>query len=76
VGAGANKPVRFIEGALLNQTTGIGMRKGQPELVKAVNTALDEIEKSGDGAKIFAKWLGAESQLKLDRAFKVGSPIK
>jgi polar amino acid transport system substrate-binding protein len=73
--AGANKPVRFLEGALLNQTTGIGIRKGQPELVAAVNKALNEIESSGDGAKIFAKWLGADSTLKLERTFKVGSPI-
>jgi polar amino acid transport system substrate-binding protein len=73
--AGANKPVRFVEGALLSQTTGIGIRKGQPELVAAVNKALNDIEASGDGAKIFSKWLGAESALKLDRAFKVGSPI-
>jgi polar amino acid transport system substrate-binding protein len=73
--AGANKAVRFLPDALLSQTTGIGLRKGQPELLAAVNKALNEIESSGEGAKIFAKWLGAESALKLDRAFKVGSPI-
>ncbi len=74
--AGANKPVRFLDGALLSQTTGIGMRKGQPALVAAVNKALLDIESSGDAAKIFSKWLGADSALKLERGFKVGSPIK
>ena len=74
--AGAAKPVRFLDGALLSQTTGIGIRKGQPELVAAVNAALLDIEASGDAAKIFSKWMGAESALKLERTFKVGSPIK
>jgi polar amino acid transport system substrate-binding protein len=74
--AGANIPIRFLDGALLTQTTGIGIRKGEPALVAAVNKALVDIEASGEAAKIFSKWMGAESSLKLERNFKVGSPIK
>jgi polar amino acid transport system substrate-binding protein len=74
--AGASKPIRFLDGALLTQTTGIGIRKGEPALVAAINKALVDMEASGNAAKIFSKWMGAESKLKLERNFKVGSPIK
>ncbi|MBI5816187.1 MAG: ABC transporter substrate-binding protein [Nitrospinae bacterium] len=50
---------------------GLGMRKGEEDLVKLVNTTLLEMEKSGEAAKIFGKWFGPKSKAPLKRNFKI-----
>lgn len=47
---------------------GLGMRKGDKNLVNFVNKTLLEMEKSGEAAKIFNKWF---SQYNLQRSFKI-----
>lgn len=49
---------------------GLGLKKGEPKLLEAVNTALDNMEKSGESQQIFEKWLGEKSSLKMARTFK------
>jgi polar amino acid transport system substrate-binding protein len=52
----------------------IGIRKGQPGLKAAIDDALRDIERSGEGVKLFAKWFGADSRLKIPtRSFKFDS---
>jgi polar amino acid transport system substrate-binding protein len=54
---------------------GLGMKKGEPALLAAVNNALDGMEKSGEAQQIFDKWLGPNTIYQMHRDFKVG-PIK
>ncbi|SAK63366.1 extracellular solute-binding protein [Caballeronia glebae] len=49
---------------------GLGVKKGETKLLEAVNTALDNMEKSGQSQQIFQKWLGDKSTLKMTRDFK------
>ncbi len=47
---------------------GLGMRKGDTNLVNFVNKTILEMEKSGEAAKIFNKWFGPYH---LHRSFKI-----
>jgi len=50
---------------------GLGMRKGDTNLVNFVNKTILEMEKSGEAARIFEKWFGPNTQFHLDRTFKI-----
>jgi polar amino acid transport system substrate-binding protein len=54
---------------------GLGMRKGDTNLVNFVNNTLLEMEKSGDAKKIFNKWFGPKGKaFPMDRGtFKITS---
>lgn len=49
---------------------GLGMRKGDTNLVNFVNKTLLEMEKSGEAARIFNKWFGPYN---LARSFKISA---
>ena len=51
------------------------VKKGETTLLKAVNDKLDAMEKNGDAANIFKKWLGDDSPYKAPREFKI-APIQ
>lgn len=68
-------PTDLLEEPLLRQSTGVVARKDDAALIAAVNAFLDQWEASGAAAAAFDKWLGAGSDLKLTRQFKVGQPI-
>lgn len=73
--AEATNPIDILEPALLNEQWGVGMRKGETALIKHVNTLFEQMEKSGEAAKIFDKWLGTGTIYNLKRGFKI-EPIK
>jgi len=50
---------------------GLGMRKGDRNLVDFVNRTLLEMEKSGEAARIFNKWFGPNTDFHLQRSFKI-----
>jgi polar amino acid transport system substrate-binding protein len=50
---------------------GLGMRKGDTNLVNFVNKTILEMEKSGEAARIFKKWFGPGTQFHLNRTFKI-----
>ncbi|NVN89638.1 MAG: ABC transporter substrate-binding protein [Desulfuromonadales bacterium] len=50
---------------------GLGMRKGDKNLVSLVNKTLLELEQSGEAARIFSKWFGPTTQFHLQRTFKI-----
>ena len=51
---------------------GLGMRKGDTNLVKFVDATLLEMEKSGEAKRIFMKWFGPKQETPLDRGtFKI-----
>jgi polar amino acid transport system substrate-binding protein len=68
-------PIDILEPAVLNEAWGIGMRKDETAFIKQVNSTLESMEKSGEAAQIFDKWLGANTLYKMQRGFKI-APIK
>ena len=53
------------------QPIGIGMKKDEPQLLAKVNGALYALEKSGELDRLWAKWLGPNTEYKLVREEKV-----
>lgn len=72
----ANAPFEFVvvPETLSTNKWGLGLAKGETRLQEAVNTALVEMEESGEAAAIFEKWFGKATDYKLARTFMV-SPI-
>lgn len=68
-------PIDVLEPALFAEPWGIGMRKNETALIAKVNEALAGMEKSGEAAKIFDKWLGTGTKFNLHRTFKI-EPMK
>ncbi|MCW5649146.1 MAG: ABC transporter substrate-binding protein [Ramlibacter sp.] len=62
----ATTPLEILEPALMTETWGIGMRKNEAGMIKHVNGVLQQMEKSGEAARIFDKWLGTPYQMKRD----------
>ena len=52
---------------LISEPWGIGMRKNETALIQKVNETSPVMEKSGEAAKIFDKWLGAGTTYNLKR---------
>jgi polar amino acid transport system substrate-binding protein len=71
----ATAPIDILQPALFTEPWGIGMRKGESELVKHVNGVLQSMEKSGEAARVFEKWLGSGTTYNLRREFAI-EPIK
>lgn len=71
----ASAPIDILEPALLNESWGIGMRRGDTALIRHVNGVLESMEKSGEAAKIFDKWLGTGTTYNMKRGFRI-EPIK
>jgi polar amino acid transport system substrate-binding protein len=68
------KALRFLDEPLLSMPSGFAFRKGSPELVKAADDFLAQLETSGEGQKLYDKWLGKDSDLKSTRKFQFGKP--
>lgn len=68
------KPLRFLDEPLLSMPSGFAFHKGSSELVKAANDFLAKLETSGEGQKLYDKWLGKDSDLKATRKFEFGKP--
>ncbi|MEI6208688.1 MAG: ABC transporter substrate-binding protein [Desulfuromonadales bacterium] len=56
---------------IADEPYGLGMRKGDKNLVDFVNKSILEMEKSGEAAKIFDKWFGPNSDFHQKRDFKI-----
>ncbi len=53
---------------------GLGMRKGDRNLVNFVNKTLIQMEKNGEAKKIFVKWFGPTGlAFQMDRGFKIAA---
>ncbi|ODP31634.1 ABC transporter substrate-binding protein [Pandoraea sp. ISTKB] len=72
---GANaKSIAILAPPIDRQYWGLGMKKGEPALVAAINQALGAMESSGQSQQIFDKWLGTASAYKMKRDF-TAAPI-
>ncbi|MNN39239.1 cystine transporter subunit [compost metagenome] len=72
---GPESTIKVLDAPLGQEPWGLGLKKGEPQLVAAVNSALDNMEASGEAQAIFDKWLGKDSEYHMQRTFKV-EPIK
>lgn len=58
--------------AISSEPYGIGLRKGDTNLVKFVDATLLEMEKNGEAKKIFERWFGPQSDSPINRGkFKI-----
>jgi polar amino acid transport system substrate-binding protein len=69
---GTNIKVEALSPPVGLEHWGLGIKKGEPALLDAVNNALDGMEKSGESQQIFDKWLGAKTIYQMHRDFKTG----
>jgi polar amino acid transport system substrate-binding protein len=68
---GTDSPATLVPEPTYTEHIGVIMNKGEPELKKAVDQAILDLDKSGELTRIFDKWMGAGSIYKLTRSFKV-----
>lgn len=66
-----DSPATLVPEPTYTEHIGVIMNKGEPELRKAVDQAILDLDKSGELTRIFDKWMGAGSIYKLTRSFKV-----
>jgi polar amino acid transport system substrate-binding protein len=71
----SSNPIDILDPAFMIEYWGIGMRKGETALIAHVNALLQSMEKSGEAARLFDKWMGAQTPYKMKRGFTV-APIK
>lgn len=64
-------PMQLVEEPTYTEHIGVVVNKGETELLKAVDAAIQEIDKSGELTKNYDKWLGQDTIYKLKRSFKV-----
>jgi polar amino acid transport system substrate-binding protein len=60
---------RILNQPLDVEQIGIGVRKGEPRMLAAVNDTLTALEASGQAAQMFDHWFGKDSELKMKRDF-------
>lgn len=65
---------KFAEGALSWEPTALGVKKGEPELLNAVNDALEKMEKAGIIDAVWVKWYGPKTNYNIVREKKL-TPI-
>ncbi|MNK96150.1 ABC transporter glutamine-binding protein GlnH precursor [compost metagenome] len=62
---------RFLDESLVYEPTGLGVKKGESELLDAVNKALRDMESSGELDALWRKWFGPDTKLKIVREKKL-----
>ncbi|MFC4171343.1 ABC transporter substrate-binding protein [Microvirga sp. GCM10011540] len=66
---------KFIDQPVAEEFWGLGIRKNEPALLEQVNATLKRLEESGEGQKIFDKWLGETTAYKMKKPFKFDEPV-
>ncbi|MBC2657795.1 transporter substrate-binding domain-containing protein [Pseudomonas sp. MSSRFD41] len=61
----------ILQPAIGREVWGLGIRRDEPGMLVAVNSALRELEAEGTMQAIFDKWLGAQTLYRMQRSFKV-----
>lgn len=64
-------PMMLVDEPTYTEHIGIVVNKGETELLKAIDAAIQEIDKSGELTSNYEKWLGQDTAYKLKRQFKV-----
>jgi polar amino acid transport system substrate-binding protein len=63
--------LKMVKEPMVLQPIGVGMKKDEPALLAKVNGALYALDKAGEIDKLWAKWLGPNTEYKLTRDEKV-----
>ena len=63
--------LKMVEAPMLLEPVGIGMKKGEPELLAKVNAALYAMDKEGEIDAMWKKWLGMDTEFKMTRTERV-----
>ncbi len=66
-----DEPMQLIDEPTFTEHIGIVVNKGETDLLKAVDAAIQQMDKSGELTSIHDKWLGQDTIFKLKRDFKV-----
>lgn len=69
--SGGGVPLKMITEPMVLEPIGVGMKKGEPALLAKVNEALLALDKSGEIDRLWAKWLGPNTEFKMVREEKV-----
>lgn len=67
----SNGQTVFLDEALFWEHDCVGVKKGEPALLAAINTALDKLESSGRLQTIWDRWYGQSNEYQLPREKKV-----
>jgi len=70
-GAPDKAKFKILPDLLSKEEIGVGVKKGEPALLKAVNDELVALEKSGDAAKIYDVWFGPSTKAPQPRSFTI-----
>lgn len=62
---------KILPDLLSKEDIGVGVKKGEPALLKAVNDELVKLEQSGEAAKIYDTWFGPATKTPQPRNFKI-----
>lgn len=68
---GNDSKLVVLEKPIGQEFWGLGVKKGEPQLLAAVNDTLNTMESSGEAAQIFDKWMGKGTIYNMERSFKV-----
>jgi polar amino acid transport system substrate-binding protein len=61
----------FLSDFTKSRNVGFALKRGEPRFKEAINSALLDIEASGEAAKIFNTWFGPTSEQPMTRQFKI-----
>jgi polar amino acid transport system substrate-binding protein len=67
---------KILPAFLSAEEIGIGVKKGEKNVLKQINSILVALEKDGTAAKIYDKWFGSGSKTPQSRDFKITAPKK
>ncbi|MEB5920856.1 ABC transporter substrate-binding protein [Franconibacter daqui] len=62
---------KILPDLLSKEDIGVGVKKGEPALLKAVNDELVKLEQSGEAARIYDTWFGPATKTPQPRNFKI-----
>ena len=67
----SGSPLKMVPAPMLLEPVGIGMKKGEAQLLAKVNEALYAMDKAGEINAMWNKWLGPDTEFKMTRDEKV-----
>ncbi|ADO49695.1 ABC transporter substrate-binding protein [[Enterobacter] lignolyticus] len=72
-GAPDKASFKILPDLLSKEEIGVGVKKGEPALLNAVNAELGRLEKSGEAAKIYDRWFGPHTPTPQPRSFTIAA---
>lgn len=64
---------KILPDLLSKEEIGVGVKKGEPTLLKAVNDELAKLEQSGEATAIYNRWFGPQTKTPQPRNFTIAA---